>query len=58
MRIIKKLVEDDRGLLLMRGDNGNSVLHTSAECASLDVVKYLVGENDVDNLVHVLFEIF
>ena len=44
LNMIKSLVEDDRGLLLMRDGSGYSVLHTAAKYASLDAVKYLVGE--------------
>ena len=46
LNMIKSLVEDDRGLLLMRDGSGYSVLHTAAKYASLDVVKYLVEEID------------
>lgn len=43
---VKKLVVDNRELLLMEDGHGHVALHTAVKYASLDVVKYLVQENE------------
>ena len=45
LMLVKKVVEDNSELLLMKDDEGHVALHTASKHASLDVVKYLVEQN-------------
>mmetsp|Transcript_22616 Transcript_22616/g.48976 ORF Transcript_22616/g.48976 Transcript_22616/m.48976 type:complete len:163 (+) Transcript_22616:149-637(+) len=46
LEMIKKLVEDDRELLLMKDDGGHVAIHTAAKYSSLEIIQYLVDSNE------------